>query len=116
MSEVGVVRRRRSRAEAEALVAEFEASGLMREAFCQQRGLAVGTLDKYRRRAHAGRRSSGGPLLPVEVVWSTAQNPNSDTGGDGVLVVELRSGRRIEVHRGFDAGTLERLLTILDRV
>jgi hypothetical protein len=55
-------------------------------------------------------------MLPVEVVWSTAQNPNIDTGRDGVLVVELRSGRRIEVRRGFDAGTLERLLTVLDRV
>jgi hypothetical protein len=115
MSEAGVVRRRRSQAEAEALVAEFEASGLKRESFCQQRGLAVGTLDKYRRRAHAGRRSSSRPMLPVEVVWSTAQNPSSDTGRDGVLVVELRSGRRIEVRRGFDAGTLERLLTVLDR-
>jgi hypothetical protein len=116
MSEVGVVRRRRSLAEAEALVAEFEASGLMREAFCQQRGLAVGTLDKYRWRVHAGRRLRGGPVLPVEVVWSPAQTPTSDTGRDGVLVVELRSGRRIEVRRGFDAATLERLLTILDRV
>lgn len=44
MSEVGVVRRR---AEVEALVAEYEASGLKREAFCQQRGMAVGTLDKW---------------------------------------------------------------------
>jgi transposase len=54
-------------------------------------------------------------MLPVEVVWSTAQSPNNDTGHGGVLVVELRSGRRIEVRRGFDAGTLERLLTVLDR-
>jgi hypothetical protein len=115
MSELGVVRRRRSRAEAEALVAEFEASGLKREAFCRQRGLAVGTLDKYRRRTHAGRRSSGGPMLPVEVVWSPAQSPTSDIGRDGVLVVELRSGRRIEVRRGFDTETLECLLTVLDR-
>jgi hypothetical protein len=115
MSELGAVRRRRSRAEAEALVAEFEAAGLKREAFCRQRGMAVGTLDKYRRRAQAGRRSSGGAILPVEVVWSTAQNRSSDTGHDGLLVVELQSGRRIEVRRGFDAGTLERLLTVLDR-
>lgn len=115
MSELGVVGRRRSRAEAEALVAEFQASGLKREAFCRQRGLSVGTLDKYRRRAQSGRRSNGGPMVPVEVVWSTAQNPTIDTGRDGVLVVELRSGRRIEVGRGFDAATLERLLTILDR-
>jgi hypothetical protein len=115
MSELGLVRRRRSRAEAELLVAEFEASGLKREAFCRQRGLAVGTLDKYRQRAQAVRRSSGGSILPVEVVWSTAQNPTSDIGRDGALVVELRSGRRIEVRRGFDAETLERLLIVLDR-
>ena len=115
MSEVGVKQRRRSGAEVEALVAEYEASGLKREAFCRQRGMAIGTLDKYLRRVHAGWRSSGGPLLPVEVVWSTAQNPTSDIGRDGALVVELRSGRRIEVRRGFDAETLERLLTVLDR-
>jgi hypothetical protein len=115
MSEVGVVRRRRSRAEAEALVAEFEASGLMREAFCRERALAVGTLDKYRRRVRGGRQSGGGPLLPVELVSSTSQDANSDAGRYGVLVVESRSGRRIEVRRGFDAGTLERLLTVLDR-
>jgi hypothetical protein len=38
-----------------------------------------------------------------------------NTHGYGVLVVESRSGRRIEVGRGFDAETLERLLTILDK-
>jgi hypothetical protein len=115
MSEAVVGRRRRSPAEAEALVAEFEASGLLREAFCRQRGLAVGTLDKYRRRVHKGQQSGGGSMLPVEVVWSNGQNPSRDGARDGVLVVELRGGRRIEVRRGFDAGTLERLLTILDR-
>ena len=114
MSEEGAVRRRRSLAEVETLVAEFEASGLMREAFCQRRGLAAGTLDKYRRRVHKGLQSGGGPLLPVEVVPSRAHASNSAMR-DGVLIVESRSGRRIEVHCGFDAGTLERLLTILDR-
>ena len=116
MSEAGVGRRRRTQAEVEALVAEFEASGLMREAFCEQRGLAVGTLEKYRRRVHKGQPSSKGSMLPVEVVWSTGQNPNRDAVREGVLVVEMRGGRRIEVRRGFDAGTLERLLTILDRM
>lgn len=102
MSEAGLVRRRRS--QVEALVAEFEAIGLMREAFCEQRGLAVGTLDKYRRRVHKGQQSSTGAMLPVEVVWSTGQNPNGDTVRDGVLVVELRDGRRIEVRRGLRYG------------
>ena len=114
MSEVGVVRRRRSRAEAEALVAEFESSGMMREAFCELRGLAMGTLDKYSRRVQSGSQSDGGSLLPVEVISSRGHDANS-AGHDGVLVVESRSGRRVEVRRGFDAVTLERLLAILDR-
>lgn len=84
--------------------------------FCHQRGVAVGTLDKYRRRVHCGRQSGGRSFVPVEVVHSTAQGVNSVALRDGALVVELRSGRRIEVCRGFDAGTLERLLTKLDRV
>jgi hypothetical protein len=52
-------------------------------------------------------------MLPVEVVSRTSEQASSH--GDGVLVVESRNGWRIEVRRGFDAGTLERLLTLLDR-
>ena len=115
MSEKGEVRRRRSRTEADALVAEFEASGLRRAAFCQQRGLAVATLDKYRQRVHSGRESGGRTFVPVEVVPSMARDVDSVAGRDGALVVELRSGRRIEVCRGFDSGTLEFLLAVLDR-
>jgi len=50
------------------------------------------------------------------VVPAIAQDVDGIGGCDGALVVELRSGRRIEVRRGFDAGTLERLLGVLDRV
>ena len=117
MSEAGVVRKYRSRTEAAALVAEYEASGLRREAFCRARNVAVGTLDKYRRRVHKSQDStSGGPMVPVEVVWSSGRNANKAAGADGVLVVEARSGHRIEVRRGFDGRTLEQLLKILDRV
>ena len=115
MSEPGVVRRRRSRVEVEKLVAEYKASGMTRDAFCQQRDLSVAALDEYRRRVHGRRQSRGRSFVPVEVVASTAQGVNSDAGCDGVLFVELRSGRRIEVRRAFDAETLERLLTVLDR-
>lgn len=114
MGEAGAVRKRRSRAEVEALVADFEASGLMRAAFCQQRGLAVGTLDKYRRGVQRKPPSGAGTLLAVEVVSSPSRYAANETH-DGVLTVELRSGRRIEVYRGFDAQTLERLLAVLDR-
>ena len=115
MSEAVSVRKRRSRVEVEKLVAEYEASGLTRDVFCQQRGLSVAALDKYRRRVQKWARSGGGPLLPVEVVLSTAQGSNCAARSSGVLVVESRSGRRIEVGRGFDAETLQRLLTIVDK-
>jgi hypothetical protein len=114
MSEVEFARRRRSRAEIQTLVAEFEASGLKRGAFCRQRGLAIGTLDKYRRRVQSKPYSGAGSLLPVEVAPSMALDVHGVAGRDGTLVVELRSGRRIEVHRGFDAESLKRLLSVLD--
>jgi hypothetical protein len=97
------------------LVAEYEASGLTRDVFCQQRGLSVAALDKYRQRVQKWARSGAGPMLPVEVVLSTAQGSKCGARSYGVLVVESSSGRRIEVGRGFDAETLERLLTILDK-
>jgi hypothetical protein len=97
----------------EKLVAEYEASGLTRDVFCQQRDLSVVTLDKYRRRVQKWARSGTGPMVPVEVVLSTGSNCAARSSG--VLVVESRGGRRIEVGRGFDAETLERLLTILDK-
>ena len=113
MSEAGTVRRRRSRVEVERLVAEFEASGLTRDGFCQQHGVSVAALDKYQRRVQKWARAGAGPMLPVEVVLSTAQGSKCAAC---VLVVESRSGRRIEVGRGFDAETLQRLLTIVDKV
>lgn len=116
MSEAVMVRKRRSRVEVEKLVAEYEASGLTRHEFCQQRGLSAATLDKYRQRVQKWARSGAGSMLPVEVVLSPGQGSSCVVRGDGVLVVESRSGRRIEVGRGFDSETLQRLLTILDKV
>jgi transposase len=55
------------------------------------------------------------PMVAVEVVASRAAETSRDVDQDRPFVVESRSGRRIEVRRGFDAGTLERLLTVLDR-
>src|SRR3954447_19502690 len=43
-------RRRRSQAEVEGLVAEYEASGLSRQAFCNRHGLSLSTLNRHRKR------------------------------------------------------------------
>lgn len=105
------MRRRRSRAEAEELVREYESSGLSRQAFCAVHGLRVATLDKYRRQAAARKMSgSGGRLIAVEVM------PSNSAGRTGAaLCVELANGRRIGVDSGFDATTLERLLAVLEQ-
>jgi len=123
MSEaIGIsVRRRRSRLEVERLVFEFERSGLRRQAFCAQHGLSVAALDKYRRRC----RTLGHPrtepqpepnrILPVEFVNSAAPFRSSAAGSCIALWVELANGRRIEVAHGFDASTLARLVSVLER-
>ena len=116
MSEAGLVRRRRSRVEVEKLVAEYEASGLTREGFCQERELSVKALDRYRQRVQKWAQAGAGRMLRVEVVSSTAQDSRRAVRDACGLVVESRSGRRIEVGRGFDEQTFARLLEMLDKV
>jgi transposase len=108
------VKRRRSRAEVEQLVAEYEASGLRRTAFCQQRGLSLSTLARYRRRQEQAACDSaeGKSWLAVEVSGSAAVAGGERASG---LAVVLSGGRRIEVGRGFDADTLKRLLAMVER-
>jgi len=50
-------------------------------------------------------------LVPVELVDIGRRSMNR---GSGLAVVEAR-GRKIEVGEGFDANTLERLLSVLER-
>jgi len=108
--QVGKRRRRRSRAEAEQLVTEYEASGLGREEFCQQHGLALSTLARYRKRLRErpGEAGGAGRWLAVEL-----RGPGPAAGSSG-LAVALAGGRRIEIRRGFDGETLKRLLGLLE--
>jgi len=122
------VQHRRSRAEAEQLVDAFESSGLGRREFCLKHGVALGTLDFWRKRWRqerdklASKRpgmlnkdvragvASGSRLVAVELA---GLQENAASGG---LVVVMSRGRRIEVSRWFDATTLERLLAVLEQV
>ena len=61
------VQRRRSRAEAEQLVAEYEASGLSRVEFCRKQGLSLATLARYRKRQAQGSPASGNGWVVVEM-------------------------------------------------
>ena len=107
--EVGRPRRRRSRAEAEQLVVEYEAGEMSREEFCRKHGLALSTLARYQRRREPGQEEGAGPSRWLAVELSGAH----PTGASGLAVV-LTGGRRIEVGRGFDAQTLQQLLSLLE--
>jgi hypothetical protein len=107
---------RRSRAEADRIAAEYEASGLSRAAFCQNKDFSLKSLDRY----IAGlRQQSSAPSTEskqqrwasVELAPSANKASTSDTG----LAILLAKGRRIEVKRGFDALTLRHLLAALER-
>ena len=118
MSEAGVEsikRRRRSRAEAEQLAVEYECSGLTRKAFCLRRGVSVAALDKYRRLHHQPTSRVAGRLLPVELLPGISAVSASGDEPCSHLWLEFTNGRRIAVGRGFDAPTLERLVSLLDR-
>ena len=113
---VVTVLRRRSRAEAERLVSEFEQSGLRRKEFCAAHGLSVHTLDAWRKRI-----AESGPdekIVPVEIVEERRVSMNSMQAGslarNGQFRVVLAQGIRIEVEPGFDAAELRRLITALD--
>ena len=107
------VGRRRSRGETEQLVAEYEASGLSRTDFCRQRGLSLATLAGYRKRQAQANAAAGVRWMKVEV---SGHDPALESGGASGLTVALKSGRRIELARRFDARTLAQLLAVLERV
>ena len=103
-------RRHRSRAEADRLAAEYEASGLTREEFCQQRDVPLKTLCRYVARYRKQKAEGDRPQRFVEA------EVTGHTGCGGELAVLLSRGRRIEVKRGFDVGTLRQLVAVLEQV
>ncbi|HKV82239.1 MAG TPA: hypothetical protein VJP02_29090 [Candidatus Sulfotelmatobacter sp.] len=109
--------KRRTRVELQQLVAEFVSNGMRRSEFCQSRGLSFSTLDRHLKKLRWKRRrspvSSAGRLVPVELAARKSLTQHESSCG---LAVMLPGGRRIEVHRDFDANTFERLVSALERV
>lgn len=105
------VQQRRTPAEIEEVVAKFAGSGLNRTAFCRREHIGLGTLNRYLKRLReAGSGGAGGGLVAVELAGAKS----AGAGGSGLAVV-LGGGRKIEVGTGFDGGTLERLVRLLER-
>ena len=91
------------------MAAEYEASGLGRQEFCDQRGVPLNTLARYVARFRRGKSASLGTprWLAVEVA--------ARDGDTGELALVLDGGRRIEIGRGFDPDTLRSLVAVLER-
>ncbi len=92
--------KRRSRAEVEELVREFEASGETRAEFSERRGIAVATLDAWRRKR----------MKPAG--WVAVNVKGETESGDFRL--NLRNGRRIESWWSFADADLARLIRIAE--
>ncbi len=86
------VARRRSRADAERLVAQFERSGLGRRVFCAARSISVNTLDYWRRRLRqeAPTRSGFVELMPVAADAGTSQGWDVELELGGGVMLRLR--------------------------
>ena len=103
------VRQRRTREEAERVAAEYEASGLTRQAFSNLSGVPMKTLARYvaRRRKKKADKNLAPRWVAVEVAEQRGR-------GDELSVV-LGNGRRIAVQQGFHAETLRGLVAVLER-
>ena len=99
----------RSRAEADHLAAEYEAGGLNREEFCNERNVTLKSLARYVTRYRKQKAENTQPQRWVAVELA------GHGGCGGELAVLLSSGRRIEVKRGFDASTLRQLVAVLEQ-
>jgi hypothetical protein len=102
---------KRTKAEADGLVAAYEASGMTRREFCASVGMSPHTLDHYRRQR--GRVGGGGARetgAAPEARWVEVETELTGAAG---LVLALGGGMRIEVPVGFDGGTLRRMLDVL---
>lgn len=103
------LRRYRTRSEAEQLVRSFETSGLTRVQFCARSQVATNTFNRYMQR-YGGRPKKVEPkqqLVAVEIVDDGQRRTE--------VAVVLRCGLRVEVGRGFDARTLQQVVTALER-
>ena len=108
-----VVQHRRSPAEIDRLLAEYEASGLSQAAFCGQKGLSLATLARYRKRRAQRPAASASRWWAVEVADG---RKGAGAGASSGLTLRLPGGPRIEIGRGFDVRTLAQLLRALEQI
>ena len=97
----------RSREEWEAILEEFAGSGISREEFCDQRGVAKASFDNWYRKLRRQReRASENHLIEL---GSIAMGSHS-SGWDAEL--EIRDGVRLRVRNSLCTALLQSLLSV----
>jgi len=112
-----------SRSRWSAIIAEHALSDLPVSRFCARRGISTAAFYRWRRAIQDGgparrrRRGASGPPVFIEAVVADAPpGPASGASAPASPIIELGSGRRIVVPRGFDEETLARLVFALERL
>jgi hypothetical protein len=82
--------------------------------FCRKHGLPPSTLQRHLKKRRLGNVQAKQNKRLGSVLLS-GTNGNKDAGGTCSLEVVLSNGRRIKVWPDFHLGTLERLLSVLER-
>mgnify|MGYP002621743493 CR=1 FL=1 len=98
-------RPRRSKAQIDAILQDFQSSGLSQVEFARRNSIAVESLRQwiYRRRAKAGDASEGG-FVPVSL--KSGMDPDC-------VVVRYAAGHEVSLPLSMGAGNLAQLLAIL---
>ncbi len=96
-------------AEARAVLAELEASGLSVLAFCRRYGVGRQRIGYWRGRLATGEQAGTKPLLvPVRVVGTSA------VAECEAIEIVVRGERTVRVRGGFDREVLRRVLEVLE--
>ncbi|MBI3680452.1 MAG: hypothetical protein HY235_08650 [Acidobacteria bacterium] len=95
---------RRSAEAVQALLEDYQRSGLRRAEYCRRQGVSVTTLDYYRRRQA---RKATGRLVKVKVKAEALE-------AQGVFSLVLANGRRIESSWRFAEAELTRLIQVAE--
>ena len=116
-------RRRRTEAEAEAILARYWKSGRTQRVFAREAGMSVSTLQYWLRRARSlteeepcktGNLVAAPAISLLEVELAGPSPLGARSGGD--YEIEMSSGVRLRVPGGFGDGEVRRLLALLKEV
>ena len=108
-------KKRRSRADYEALLAERDTSGLTLRAFAESVGIKPATLYSWNRRLRAKQRYAEETprLAPLQVVEAEPTTPSPDGVETTWFELTLGDERVLLIPVGFDSSELRRLLAVL---